>query len=171
MPIHIHTIDASNNDNGLLARARHNHQDAILTNCVLDVVVGILQRVGDNRIDRIDIIGHGHPGQLNVGGGTRPESHQVIAINENGYLFNRNILALLCGHFVPNALVRLHACRLAQGWRGELLLFSLADLWQIRVQGGLATQFPDCHDRFEGRMYFESNGTPGNLAHATYRNR
>lgn len=172
MPVQIHTIDASSNDNGQLARARTNHREAVLTNCVLDVVVGILQRVGDSLIDRLDIIGHGHPGQLNVGGGVCPAAHQVIAFDKSGRFYNRDILALLCGRFAPNALVRLHACRLAQGWRGELLLFQLADLWQVRVQGALVTQFPDRSDRFEGRYYVESNGTPGVFAPlATRRNR
>jgi hypothetical protein len=163
MPVHIHTIDASSNDHGQLARARNIHRNAILTNCVLDVVTGIIQRVGDSRIDRLDIIGHGHPGQLNVGGGTCPQAHQVIAVNDDGRLFNRNILALLAGRFAENAVVRLHACRLAQGWKGEALLYQLAELWRIRVQGALVTQFPDRHDRFEGRNYTEANGAEGNL--------
>jgi hypothetical protein len=163
MPIRIQTIDASSNDHGQLARARSNHRNAILTNCTLDVVIEALRRAGEDLIEQIDIIGHGHPGQLNVGGGVSPEAHQVIAIDENGRLFNRNILSMLCGHFTSNAVVRLHACRVAQGWRGELLLFNLADLWRIRVQGGLVTQFPDRRDHFEGTHFVEANGAPNNL--------
>ncbi len=171
MSFRICTIDASSNDHGQLARARNNHRSAILTNCVLDLVIGVRQRAGNNRLEQLDIIGHGHPGQLNVGGGVRPDAHQVIAIDKSGRLFNYDILHMLCGSFAENAVVRLHACRIAQGWMGELLLYRLADLWKVRVQGALVTQFPDNADRFEGRLYIEADGTPNSLEPlATRRN-
>lgn len=164
MPVHIHTIDASSNDHGQLARARHNHPQALLTRNVRDLVRVILQRIGDDQIQQLDIIGHGHSGQLNVGGGVRATAEQVIAVDDWYQLYNRDSLSMLCERFAPDAVVRLHACRLAQGLRGEMLLFHLAQLWRVRVQGALVTQFPDRADRFEGRYYIEANGTPNNLA-------
>jgi hypothetical protein len=171
MPFHIHTIDASSNDNGQLRRARNNHPHALLTNNIQDLIRLIHQQIRDQQIEQLDIIGHGHPGQINIGGGVRPRVEQVIAVDDWYQLYNAEILSMLCGKFAPKAIVRLHACRLAQGMRGEMLLFNLAQLWRVRIQGAFVTQFPDRADRFEGRYYREVNGTPENLEpFATRRN-
>jgi hypothetical protein len=171
MPIHVHTIDASSNDNGQLARARNNHPQALLTRNVADLIRAILSRIGEDRIELLDIVGHGHSGQINVGGGVRPTAEQVIAVDDWYQLYNADLLGMLCGRFAPDAVVRLHACGLARGMRGEILLFKLAQLWRVRVQGALVTQFPDRADRFEGRYYTEANGTAENLEPmATRRN-
>lgn len=164
MTVRIHTIDMSSNDRGQLARARSNHPQALLTSNVSDLIRVISHRIGEDQIEQLDIIGHGHPGQINVGGGVRATAAQVIAVDIGYQLYNADLLSMLCGKFAPGAVVRLHACQLAQGMSGEMLLFQLARLWQVRVQGALVTQFPDRADRFEGRYYTEANGTPENLA-------
>jgi len=164
MPLHIQTVDASKNDHHCqLIRARHNHPNAIPTKCVLDLVIGVTQRAGQTLIDQLDIIGHGCPGQLNVGGGISPRRDQVIAVDDSFRLYNREILALLRGRFASGAVVRLHACRVAEGVSGECLLYQLSQLWQVRVQGGLIRQMPDAADRFEGNLYRQADGSPNSL--------
>lgn len=157
------TIDGSQDRNGELQRARRNHPNAILTSDVLTLVNGVLRAMAGEKISQLDIIGHGVPGQVIVGGGTTHcDSTKVIGINENFYLFNYNILTFLKGCFEEDAVVRIHACRVAEGAKGNAFLWQLANLWNVRVQGALVKQFADRADRFEGRYYVEASGN-GNL--------
>ena len=153
------TVDASGA--GPLARARNNHRRAVLTRDAMSFVHGVLVAAGDEKISRLDVIGHGHPGLIYIGGGGQDECPtKCIAVESKSYLLsNINVLRLLENKFEPDGIVRLHACRVAQGIAGELLLWQLADLWKVRVQGALVTQFPDNADHFEGNYYVEATGS------------
>lgn len=155
------TIDAAND--GALRLARANHRNAVLTNDVGEFVRLVLTAAGGEKISRPDVIGHGHPGLIYVGGAGRSnDGSKSIGVNVNSSgLYNTNMLRLLEGAFEANAFVRLHACRVAQGLHGQMLLWQLADLWKVRVQGAVVTQFPDNADRFEGSLYVESTGSNG----------
>lgn len=152
------TIDAA--DDRVLKRARCNHRDAILTNTLAEFVIRVLAASASEKISQLDVIGHGRPGQIYVGGAARihAETHIIGVSPTNGQLYCVNVLRMLTDAFAPDAIVRLHACRVAQGRDGSLLLWQLADLWRVRVQGAVVTQYPDDADRFEGRLYVEASG-------------
>lgn len=153
------TIDSSNDSCGTLQHARSNHQNAILTDDVSTFVSRIKDAIGTEKISQLDIIGHGTPGQVIVGGGTvHCDVTKVIGVNNTYNLFNYNLLSYLRGCFDENAVVRIHACRVALGTKGNVFLWQLADLWKVRVQGAFIEQFPDRVDHFEGRYYLEANG-------------
>jgi hypothetical protein len=163
MTVRIDVIDMARRDNGFLADQRRMHRNPVLCSDLATLIMGVIERAGGQPIGRLRIFGHGRAGRQAVGGGTRPEPHQLIAIDENANLHNSYLLSMLCGCFAPNALVQLHGCRIAQGWQGTLLVYQLANLWRVRVQAAYERQIADPDDRFEGARYIEADGNPASM--------
>jgi hypothetical protein len=161
MTVRIDVIDSSRRDNGFLEDQRRMHHNPVLCSDLPTMVVGVIERAGGQTIERLRIFGHGRGGVQAVGGGTRPQLHQLIAVNSEGNLYNAYLLSMLCGCFAESALVQLHGCRVARDWRGTLLVYHLANLWRVRVQAAYDRQFADRIDRFEGAKFIEADGTPG----------
>lgn len=163
MPVRIDVIDSARRDNGFLEDQRRLHRNPVLCSDLATMIMGVIERAGGQPIERLRIFGHGRGGLQAVGGGTRPQAHQLIAVEDNGNLHNNYLLSMLCGCFTPEALVQLHGCRIAQGWRGTLLIYQLANLWRVRVQAAYERQVADRADRFEGAQYIEADGRPDSL--------
>ncbi len=172
MPVQIDVVDeAVHPDNGFLVDQRRWHPNAVHSHDVMSLVQGVLGRATSDTISRLRIFGHGRSGQQGVGGGIQtghPQVSQRIGVDSladplPGALWNRGVLAALCGRFTPDALVELHGCHVGARWAGEILCWQLAQLWQVRVRAGIADQVADAHDRFEGRFYVEADGRPGTL--------
>ena len=163
MPVRIDVIDCTRRDNGFLNNQRRVHSNPVFCSDLATMVMGVIDRANGQQIDRLRIFGHGHAGHQFVGGGTHAQAHQLIAAYENGELHNRDLLSMLRGCFTADALVQLHGCRVARGTRGNLLVYQLAHLWQVRVQAGYDRQFADRGDHFEGSRYLEADGRPGSL--------
>ncbi len=159
MSVNIDVVDSSRRDNGFLVDERRLHPHAISCHDVASLVNGVLRRAGTESIARLRIFGHGHDGLQAVGGGTRPSAVQYIAIDNSGELMNRTTLSLLCGHFAAGAIVQLFGCRVARAY-GELLLWELARLWQVRVQASNVRHDADPHDRFGSGHIREANADP-----------
>jgi len=163
MPVRIDVIDCTRRDNGFLNNQRRVHSNPVFCSDLATLVMGVIDRANGQQIDRLRIFGHGHAGHQFVGGGTHAQAHQLIAAYENGELHNRDLLSMLRGCFTADALVQLHGRRVARGTRGNLLVYQLAHLWQVRVQAGYDRQFADRGDHFEGSRYLEADGRPGSL--------
>jgi hypothetical protein len=163
MSVRIDVVDCSRRDNGFLQAQRQVHRHAVLCSSLADMVLGVIERANGQLIERLRIFGHGRAGVQAVGGGTRAAAHQMIAVADDGNLYNRDLLSMLCGCFANNALVQLHGCRVARDWRGTLLVYLLAHLWRVRVQAAYDSQRADYSDRYEGVLYVEADGSPGSL--------
>lgn len=163
MSIHIDVIDSSRRDNGFLNDQRRIHRNPVFCSDLADMVLGVIERANGQPIDRLRIFGHAHGGLQATGGGTRPQAHQMIAVNENGQLHNNYLLSMLVGCFTPDAVVQMHGCRVARGWQGTTLVYLLANLWRVRVQAAYDSQYADQGDHFEGSQYLEADGRPGSL--------
>lgn len=163
MSVQIDVIDSSRRDNGFLTDQRRIHRNPVFCSNLADLVLGVIERANGQMIERLRIFGHGRGGLQATGGGTRPHAHQIIAVNNSGQLHNSDLLSMLVGCFTPDALVQMHGCRVAGGWRGTLLVYLLANLWHVRVQAAYERQVADRGDHFEGSQYLEADGRPGSL--------
>lgn len=154
-----------NCDNGFLRNCLKVHPDAIKTIRVRDFVSSILRRVGDRRIELLRVFGHGTDGEQNVGGGfprdnqetckqgfdVDPKYDNEMCIKRCGTELNHHaLLSRLCGRFTANAVVELHGCHTGRNSKGLYMCRALAKLWNVRVRAGIAKQYPDQADNFEG---------------------
>ena len=163
MSVRIDVIDSARRDNGFLADQRRMHRNPVLCSGLADMILGVIERANGQPIERLRIFGHGGSAIQAVGGGVRPQRHDVIALDSNGNLHNRDLLVMLHGCFTQDALVQMHGCRVGRGWRGNLLVSLLANLWQVRVQAAYDSQYADRGDHFEGSQFVEADGRPGSL--------
>jgi hypothetical protein len=159
----IDTVDGASDYNFHLDWQRVLHDDAVITSTVFDLVDGVIRKAGQHYMIRLlRIFGHGGPGYQRVGGGQGPGNKtQYLQVNGSNRLNYEDYLLALKPYFAKGAVVQLHGCEVAVGWEGRHLLKKLANLWDVRVQGGIQKQYPDLfEDEYEG-SYWESDGSSG----------
>lgn len=150
--MNIDVVDSANgSDNGHINEQRLLHPNAVFAGDVGQMVDRILNRLGSGSITRLRLFGHAAAGEQGMGNSEHTvKPYQLIQIDAQGNLTNRDQLIRLRGHFAANAVVELHGCNVALNHRGRELLRQLSALWNVRVRGGVDVQDSDARDRFEG---------------------
>ncbi|MBL8234257.1 MAG: peptidoglycan-binding protein, partial [Bryobacterales bacterium] len=89
---------------------------------------------------------HGGPGLVAVSHGTRKISpgidpnHELTVLNEITVGKLRPVLESIAPIFANFGFVEFHACKVAQGGKGEKFLETLADIWRVPVTAPLSSQ-------------------------------
>jgi hypothetical protein len=160
----VKAIDGDENDY-TMQEDRKLHPDAELTTDLISFVKAVKGAV-DSKAGSIGFLyvsGHGAPGVQLVGGGRHTKLSQMISVDRWGKLRQTKLLGQLTPLFAKDAVVRLDGCNVAESWRGKVLLWELAELWNVRVQGGTITQLVDKHSMTEGNQLMEA--VPDSLWH------
>jgi hypothetical protein len=159
----INVIDKAGDYNGHLFVQWLVHWRPVLARNVEDMVDGIIARAKTlATIELLRLFGHGSPGDQGMGCGMSAGTAATnIAVDGTGKLNNQKKLLLLKPYFAKGAVVQLHGCEVGAGSAGRQLLTLLADLWDVRVQAAIFTQYPNLfQDEFEG-SYWEADGSGG----------
>jgi hypothetical protein len=99
----------------------------VSTEDMVNKILGSLKE--GEKIERLEIFGHGYDGYISVGAGELPEAHKRI----NGNPEWEPHLKKLKGKFTNNAEVFLGGCHTGAGVDGANKLKKLADLWGVAV--------------------------------------
>jgi hypothetical protein len=137
-----------------------------------DMVTRILSGIGNRRIRRLRIFGHGSSGTIQMGPfqytgrgvealspltriaeGDREKVIQIVLTPELKYeLLSRENLEKLKGHFDPRSWVELQTCRVMDVFGdGNKLIEGLSNLWNVPVQASDARQVVG--GGFEGNVW------------------
>ena len=130
-PKTIIVVESSPNDksNFLTYRAKGS-PDALRPTSVEDMVNKILASLKEGeKIERLEIFGHGYDGYISVGAGEIPESSKRINGNPEWEVH----LKRLKGKFTDKAEVFLCGCHTGAGEDGAKKLKKLADFWGVAV--------------------------------------
>jgi len=153
--IDIDVVDGLGTDT-YVAEAQTLYPNAIRASSVGQMVIAIMNRLGENRLRRLSILGHGRPGWQGVADSQSTiDTDRVIAVDSAGNLINPTILALLAASFGPDGYVELHGCNVAADQQGKELLDQLSRIWRVPVSAGIKLQYAPAG--FEG---------PSRTAHA-----
>jgi hypothetical protein len=160
--MNITVVDSTKMDR-LMITDRRMHPNAIVVKSVADMVNQILQRLGNQQIESLQIFGHGASGEAAVAdSATTMASGQIIGLDRNGRLENRVQLIRLQNHFAHGAVVTLQGCQIGSRHAGRELIRQLAHLWNVRIRAGAEDQFADSADAIEGPIIeaVPNNGHP-----------
>jgi hypothetical protein len=153
----VKVVDGDPTDNTMIAD-RRTHPDAELCTDLPSFVNAVKNGCDQkkNSIGLLYVCGHGAPGIQAVGGGRAPRLTTMMSVDRWGNLRQTALLGQLTALFTSEAIVRLDGCNVAQCWRGKALLYELAKLWNVRVQGGTVTQYNDPLSKLEGTEMMEA---------------
>jgi hypothetical protein len=119
-----------------------NNYWSVRVNSVLDMVIKVSSRAGNEKISRLVICGHGAPGQQGVGCGQeftlekdKVEKYLWVDMFTDRLVGNAEIyLPTLRAKFEPTAIVSLNGCRTGAGSEGDRLLKRLAFILGVKVE-------------------------------------
>ena len=139
---------------------------------VYEMATQILAKIGNRRIRRLRVFGHGSPNLVQMGpfqytGRGVSALSPVTSVNQhdlgkviqavrmrggNYELLNKGSLEKLKGHFQPGGWVELQSCRaIGLSGEGKRMIEGLADLWNVAVQASDAKQIVG--GGFEGNVW------------------
>ncbi len=153
--MHLIVIDSS--DDSVLAYDRQIHERNFVPAAnVVEMVDGVLRKLGRQTLERLTIWGHGYPGVQIIGNGNNgsidSSEGKYLFCDASGNLRNRTTLARLCGKFSWDGRVDLHGCNVGAQHSGRQLLRALAELWGVPVRAGVLSQYSHVNNRYDGPM-------------------
>lgn len=130
--LNIHVVEDSKNDNGFLTAAAGHFPNPIRVTGKADMVDKVLNKLGEGDcIKSLTLVGHGAPGDISTGSGTKSESCKYVNGNRAEW---EPVLKKLKGKFCAGAKLTLWGCNVGACSKGASKLHELAKFFGVTVE-------------------------------------